>query len=645
VTRTLLAKELRALRPYWLLSLVLVLLSVLDLVLASSGPRSLATNFGGLTGSTFNFVFALVALALGTGLSVKERDEGTLAFLDALPVTRTRVFLVKVLAAMAVLTAFPAFQFGWVLLEHWLGRGSLDWPFHWNIVAGALLMQVQLMATFLAVGCLLGFARSLTWMLVGVLAIGVQRLTHSVPRFAAIDPFKLVESGVEGVHWRYDVEAIATQAAIASVCLLGSWWRFTIAGRGRTLVVNPRPVVGAIVALLTISALGGAFFYWAQDFRGGRDDEPDLESLPSSAPATTTTRHYEFSYPSIESKPVLELADRADDVFVQVGALLGVDGGAPILVDLSGSLRNTAGTAFRDRIRMVADVEAVATLAHESAHVIARRVVGEEGLARWQEARVLDEGLASWVEGHFLTHQPMEQVVLAALLDRHELELGQIIDFDVFSRSADDELKYVIGRGLIGAMEKRYGPESIHRLVAAFGDETLPPKLAGAALWQATFQLAGMDLGLVADDFFSGVEQTLDAKRPTVQALPRPEARLVTKDGWFGVQVHVPVDGIELVVRFRPAPDSSVDQYDQVRVENDGVAWREAERIQRQRVCFQAGLRLAPRATLFEPWTCLPLSAVAPWDPDALDEDDDVGAAGDAGAESAPLDGGASSSP
>lgn len=636
MTRTLLAKELRALRPYWVLSLVFVLLSVFDLVFASSGPRSLATNFGGLTGSTFNFVFALVALALGTGVSVKERDEGTLAFLDSLPVTRTRVFLVKVLASMAVLTAFPAFQFGWVVLEHWLGRGSLDSSFHWNILAGALLMQVQLMATFLSVGCLLGFARSLTWMLVGVLAIGVQRLTHSVPRFAAVDPFKLVESGVEGVHWRYDVEAIATQAAIAAVCLLASWWRFTVAGRGRTLIVNPRPVVGAIVTLLTISALGGAFFYWAQDLRGGRAEEPDLESIPSSAPATTTTRHYEFSYPSIESKPALELADRADEVFEQVGSLLGVDGGVPILVDMSGSLRNTAGTAFRDRVRMVADAEAVATLAHESAHVFARRIIGEEGLGRWQEARVLDEGLASWVEGHFLTHQPKEQLVLAALLDRHELELGRIIDFDVFSRTADDELKYVIGRGLIGAMERRYGPESIHRLMATFGDEKLPPKLAGAALWQATFQLAGMDLGLVADDFFSGVEQTLEGEREVVQALPRPETMLVTKDGWYGVQVDLPTSGFETVVRFRPAPESSVDQYDQVRVENHGVAWREAERIQRQRVCFQAGLRLAPKATLFEPWTCLPLSAAAPWEPDALGEGDEDGGSSDVGDEPAP---------
>ncbi|MER2564226.1 MAG: hypothetical protein ABTQ32_26080, partial [Myxococcaceae bacterium] len=70
------------------------------------------------------------------------------------------------------------------------------------------------------------------------------------------------------------------------------------------------------------------------------------------------------------------------------------------------------------------------------------------------------------------------------------------------------------------------------------------------------------------------------------------------------------------------APDSPMNEYDRTWVRNGDVAWREAEAIQRQRLCFQAGLQLSKKAVLFEKWQCLPLSAAAPWEPkpsEALD--------------------------
>lgn len=616
---TLLKKELRALRPYAVLAGVLMLISVLDDVFTKSSLRALSATFSSVAAMPLPLIYGLIALALGTGISVKERDEGTLAFLDALPVTRTQVFFTKLLAALLVLIAFPGFQLAWAVFGHAVARESLEDPFHWNILLGALLSQLQLMLTFLTVGTLLGFARSLTWMLVGVAAAALQRLIHFVPRAAMLDPLRLVESGVEGVRWRYDSEVIVAQFIVATVCALLAWALFHRAGRSRTVIVNPRPVVGALVTLMTLGAILGAMvLWWDRDGDGGgsSDDAPDFTAVPESAPATTTTAQYEFSYPSIESAPALQLAEQADGTWAQVTALLGVDGGAPILVDLSGSMRNTVGTAFKDRIRMRADEEAVATLAHETSHVIARRVVGEEGFRRWSQARVLDEGLASWVEGHFLTHPDEDQLVLAALLDRNELQLADIIDFDRFTENGDDDLKYAIGRGFIDVVVKRYGPGSIHKLLRAFGDEQLPPKLSGAALWQATFQLAGMDLGLVADDFFGVLEKTLEEKRALVDALPRPQTKLVTQEGWHGIEVSAePVEAHpRLVIRYRPAPDSPMNEYDRTWVRNGDVAWREPEAIQRQRLCFQAGLQLSKKAVLFEKWQCLPLSAAAPWE-------------------------------
>jgi hypothetical protein len=68
-------------------------------------------------------------------------------------------------------------------------------------------------------------------------------------------------------------------------------------------------------------------------------------------------------------------------------------------------------------------------------------------------------------------------------------------------------------------------------------------------------------------------------------------------------------------VRFRPASDSPRDEYDREWVSSGHVAWRQPASIRGRRLCFQAGLSLSPKSVLFEPWTCLPVSAAALWEP------------------------------
>jgi hypothetical protein len=166
--------------------------------------------------------------------------------------------------------------------------------------------------------------------------------------------------------------------------------------------------------------------------------------------------------------------------------------------------------------------------------------------------------------------------------------------------------------------------------LVAFSNEKLSPSLDGAALWHAVFQLAGMDLGSVVDDFFAALENELKAHRTAVEALPRPVARLVTSGLAYGVLVSAPglTQGDVLAVRFRSSPSSPLREYEREWVLNGQVAWRRPESLQGQQVCFQVGLRLSHRAALFEPWACLPLEAAAPWQGD---ERGDVSEAEDSG--------------
>jgi hypothetical protein len=62
-------------------------------------------------------MYLVLAMALALTLLPRERDEGTLEFLDALPCTRGRVFAAKALAGVLILGLYP-------LLDNATGYGG-----------------------------------------------------------------------------------------------------------------------------------------------------------------------------------------------------------------------------------------------------------------------------------------------------------------------------------------------------------------------------------------------------------------------------------------------------------------------------------------------------------------------------------------
>ena len=103
--KTLFRKELGALMPFLFLALFL---SAADIVYVAF------TEFPDMHGipeivlgdeteddgnATDMFVYFVVAFSLGLGLIVREKDEGTLEFLDSLPISRSRVFWAKIIMA------------------------------------------------------------------------------------------------------------------------------------------------------------------------------------------------------------------------------------------------------------------------------------------------------------------------------------------------------------------------------------------------------------------------------------------------------------------------------------------------------------------------------------------------------------------
>jgi len=122
--------------------------------------------------SFFIFQF-FISFAVGSGLLIREIDDGTLAFLDGLPLTRARAFTTKIVTATAVLLCYPLGHSVFISVLHLTARESLDYDLHLSLIAATIAPIVLITAVGLTCGLLLGFLRSLAWMVFALLAWGV----------------------------------------------------------------------------------------------------------------------------------------------------------------------------------------------------------------------------------------------------------------------------------------------------------------------------------------------------------------------------------------------------------------------------------------------------------------------------------------
>jgi hypothetical protein len=628
----LLQKELRELLPWGVLSIVLGTFDVLTALLSQPDMRPLNQTYAGL-GGVGAVMFWFIALAIGMGLATREHDDRTLAFLDGLPVSRSRIFITKMLVAFGLIMLAPLVSFTLAITLHLLSRDSLQQSLNAQLILQIFAQHSLAMCAGLLLGAALGRLRSLTWLAFGSLAVGLLLAIEHYPQATALNTTSLLDVEFHGGRLIFNKLAVQTQLVL---CLVAGWlaWRgFTRVHRAAILNLDllTRPVVSAIVSTLTVAIIGFGVYLLARQSASeisasvaanARDtDEPFFAASP---PAQAQTRHYRFSYPAAEAAAARELIAQADSIFEQVHDLLGVTAGDAIQVDASGSATNTHGTAFFSRVRMVLNDESPLVLAHETAHVVSSRVAGDERAWLWDAAPALNEGLATWVHSSFgaTKEQRAGRLALAALHARRELILEEFAEPETLGRLRDEEIKYPLGEALIAATVKLHGTQAVPNLLRAFADPRLPTNLRGITLWQAVYQTAGMDLGAVTDEFYREVAADRDRHANEIAQLPRPRVRVIASGSDFGVQILIDralSESQSLHVRFKPAPDSALWQIQSVRAEPELPIWRDSQSISGGLICVQPGVAIGASQVLFESWTCLSTTDASEWEPEEID--------------------------
>jgi hypothetical protein len=617
-------KELRDLLPWGVLSLAFGLSNVVQLLLEQVDSTPLGQTFYLLTAENVVFYW-LIAFAIGTGLAIREQEDRTLAFLDGLPVSRSRVFFVKCIVMSLLVLVGPLLELVGVGGLHLLSRGSLDRELHGALLVQALALQALLLVNGLMLGAAFGRLRTLAWVAAGLTATALLLFIERVPRAALLNPMSLLDWEWTAAAIVVDGETVRAQIAVAFLASLIAWQGFARAGRGRPALNLSGPIASAAVVVATIATAVAVVTVVMRPF-----EDSVLTVVPGgeggyrfapSPPAQVVTRHYRISYPSHEADAALALATEADAVFERVHSLLGLPPGELIDVDASGSAPNTHGTAFLGRLRMELDSEVLAVLAHETAHVAAQRAAGAERAWLWSAASVLNEGLASWIETRFrerIERTDERMLVLAAMHSRRELVIDELANPFVLERTRDVTVQYAAGEAFIAALVRLQGEGAVARLLEAFDDSRLPADLRGIELWQSVFQLAGFDLAAVVDEFYREVEdyKTLHADR--IAQLPRPRVVVVRRRGAFGAMLVVdspPDEGAQhrLVIRFRPAPDSPLADYQRFSAAANRPVWPRGRSMVGGRICVQPGVEIGAEV-LYEAWSCLPTSEAVDFD-------------------------------
>jgi ABC-type transport system involved in multi-copper enzyme maturation permease subunit len=170
----LLKKELRAQRPFVVLIAFIALLNLCEF-LAGKYPdtRSIGEHLNEHANSgEVAVIYLVLAMCLALALLPREKDEGTLEFLDGLPCTRSQIFAAKALTGILILGLYPLFDNATGVILHWLGHSSIDPPWPWRLFGTMTLLEWWLGIALLGVGLLLSFFRRFSFFVIGLLFAG-----------------------------------------------------------------------------------------------------------------------------------------------------------------------------------------------------------------------------------------------------------------------------------------------------------------------------------------------------------------------------------------------------------------------------------------------------------------------------------------
>lgn len=577
--KALLRKELRALLPFAFLLIVLGSLNVLGAAFGDFlDMKSLAHLVNASTkDSEPDLPGFLAVFALGVGLLVREKDEGTLEFLDALPCSRTQIFTAKLAAGTLVAGLLPLTGNLWVLVLHALSRDSLDHGFHWFMAGQTFAIEWFAACVTLTLGLALGFLRRFAFFALALLVIAYLILKHQqLPWIDLLNLFSLTRYNFFGQDVLTPWPRLAAMLGVAITCSAFSLGLFRLQGDNTTRLairLERLPFRGALLTLGTIAMVAvwiGLIGWVAREHVPDHDPEAPRVEFPSWEVSRAHAGGYTFLYPGNFADRALALARRAEGIHAQVRSFLGTEPPGEIIADLHSPLRHgLGGTANWKRVNMNLTIspdsdELDAILGHETTHVYIDALSNSRMSEKFNSTRWFHEGLASYVEHRFF--RPPDALhklrrLAAAAHRRKAAEWDDLVDNSAWSLRHDANLAYPLGELFVDVLVRQHGDTAPAQLLRAAGRKDLAENLHGLTLWRDLFQHCGWDLATTLDAYYTALRASADGPyRDFVESLPRLAGRIQTDGSRITIEPIIRGElppGCRLVCQLRRQPDDT----------------------------------------------------------------------------------------
>ncbi len=483
-------------RQLWPLAGLWLLLELLHTALLVFTTRLDESEYGVLCdafcqpGIASSAIFLLVAIIVWVGWSLfpRDSDDGTLAHLQSLALTRPQIYFAKVLAGVALILFFFVLSSATTYLLVALNPQSIHGKFYAAMEWQHFLRGMAFSAIVLCHAVFLSSFRLVGLVLYAGYFVLVSWLESAFGNVGAWNLLNLMRVDYFGTQLITNWMMYAAHAVVALIALWLGYLRWM--GRensptfGRIAMDSPWLTVPVMV-LLFLGLIAGLLQHSNQSVAQRNDLYDSLE-----------TEHYRFVYHKNSAPFAEELAEDADDMLRRIADYLNTDTPPKIQTDLTANTSHVAGLAVHNRIRMrlsrfAQNKDNPFVLAHETAHVFQSHVTRRRLKKVDSSVNFFVEGMAQQVA---YTVQPDDKVrninwVVGALAaERNDIDFADLVDARKFGEKFDAELPYTLGDLWVNTMTEICGHDSLGKFLNIIGSDDSVLALQGVAFWRQHLQ-------------------------------------------------------------------------------------------------------------------------------------------------------------
>ena len=501
---TLIAKELRQLKPIAFLWVGLLTLSIgIELFTSRIDEQSYELFCDALCapGIEYSQAIFLMILCLVTAYSLypREVDERTIDFLHALPIKKSTIFYGKFIAAFGLVCLLLLFGYGVLSLLLAFNPESMSGKRYFAIDGSFFLRDCVFAFVVMAHGVFLSRFRTVGLIIYALYLLLVRWLETQFDGVGWVSVFEIFKVDYAGTAFSFSLNAMAGHVAVAMLLL--AWaCRMWSSVQGKAEGVNKNEKIHKVLKIVA-SVFG--FVFMAMVLVG--QVLQNAQVVEERATENLLTDHYRFIFLTADKVRAEKLHASAEQHYQQLRVLLNASEEPVIHVNMTSESEHAAGLAQWKTIKMgLSGGESpdryARVLNHETAHVFQSVESNRAFQAYFNSTRFFIEGMANYVSFEIVPQantRKQNRDIAAVSWQRQNIQFEDMANSTAFANQFNAELVYSLGEIWTEALVDVCGKDALGEVLRSAGRDNAPLDLSSIVFWRDTLQHFSCELELV----------------------------------------------------------------------------------------------------------------------------------------------------